>query len=355
MNGCFIRKNFSLRKNYILGVISFAIILLIINACTPKQKNITPAFYHWQTNFNLTPIEKDYLNKFSINKIYAKFFDVDWDTSVNEPLPIAEIILDTTSLESLEIIPTIFITNRSLKNYPIGEMENLGKNILNKIFSIKSKVSEIQIDCDWSTTTQKKYFRLLRFLKNELSTKKINLSATIRLHQIKFFDKTGVPPVDRGMLMFYNVDNVKDPNTKNSILDIEVAKQYLYNFEKYPLELDIALPIFSWGVLFRGGKMIKLMAHLQEQDLGDDTFFTKKNNTHFEVKKSTYLNGKYLYTDDIIRLEKVAFEDLEAAAHLLFPKIKNQNITVSFYHLDTMTIKNYPHEKLQEITQIFSE
>ena len=330
-------------------------ILLIFMSCSTEEKKITPAFYHWQTNFSLTTSEKEYLENFPIKKIYVKFFDVDWNASTNEPMPMAEVILDDMDLENIEIIPTIFITNRSLKNYPLEKIETLGKNIFDKIFFIKKDIKEIQIDCDWSETTKEKYFRLLDFFKKETFAKRIKISATIRLHQIKYYDRTGVPPVDKGMLMFYNVDDVKDYETKNSILDLAIAKQYIYNFEKYPLDLDVALPIFSWGVLYREESMLKLIAHLRPEDLADEEFFLQKNKTNFVVKKSTYLNGRYLYADDEIRLETISLETLKSAAALLSPEIKNPDVTVSFYHLDTTTIKYYPYEKLQDVIRIFGE
>ncbi len=341
---------FDIRYSFCLFIVC---ILFLTSSCTSKEKTITPAFYHWQTNFSLTPSEKDYLQEFPIQKLYVKFFDVDWNAAANQPFPMAEVIFDSTDWKNVEIIPTIFITNRSLKNYPLEKINDLGKNILEKIFYLKKEISEIQIDCDWSETTKEKYFQLLNFIKKEIAQKEIQLSATIRLHQIKYFERTGVPPVDRGMLMFYNVDDVKDPATKNSILDLEIAKQYIYNFEKYPLNLDVALPIFSWGVLFRGGKMIKLMAHLQAEDMADTNFFLQKDKTHFQIKKSTYLNGRYLYEDDVIRLETISQNTLVQTAKLLQPQISNSELTLSFYHLDTTTIKNHPYENLQDIIQAF--
>ena len=343
----------NLRKLLPNSAVKIVLLFLFLSSCTSSKKEITPAFYHWQTNFSLTQSEKDYLQDFSIKKLYVKFFDVDWNGRLQEPLPVAEVILDTTDLENIEIIPTIFITNRSLKNYPLEKMELLGKNILEKIFSIKKDVREIQIDCDWSETTEEKYFRLLRFFRKKIKEEKIQLSATIRLHQIKYFKRTGVPPVDRGMLMFYNVDDVKDYKTKNSILDLEVAKQYFFNFENYPLELDVALPIFSWGVLYRGGGMVKLINNLRAEDMVDDSFFLQTDETHFEVIKSTYLHGRYLYEGDIIRFETVPLETLEMSAELLKSKIENPNVTISFYHLDTTTIKHYPYGNLEEVIDAF--
>lgn len=343
-----------LLKSLFLSVsVPCSIFLLFLISCTPTKKEITPAFYHWQTNFSLTQSEKKYLENLSIKKLYVKFFDVDWNGKMQESLPVAEVILDTTDLKNIEIIPTIFITNRSLKNYPLEKIDLLGKNILEKIFSIKKNVREIQVDCDWSERTEQKYFQLLHFFKKEIQKQNIQLSATIRLHQIKYFKRTGVPPVDRGMLMFYNVDDVKDWETKNSILDLEVAKQYFFNFENYPLKLDVALPIFSWGVLYRGGGMVKLINNLRADDMTDDSLFLQTDETHYEVIKSTYLHGKYLYEGDIIRLETVPLETLKMSAKLLKSKIENPNVTISFYHLDTTTIKHYPYANLEKIIDVF--
>ena len=341
---------FSLKKY------SFLFFILFFFSCKKKIPNITPAFYHWQTEFQLADSEKTYLQDFPIKKIYVKFFDVDWHAS-GEPLPQAEVIWNEILQEDIEIIPTIFITNRSLKNYPLEKMEDLGENILEKIFELlpveKKDISEIQIDCDWSGTTKEKYFRLLSFLRKNISSKKINLSTTIRLHQIKFFKQTGVPPVDKGMLMFYNVGEVTKMETNNSILDLEIAKQYLENFEKYPLQLDLALPIFSWGVLFRDGKMIKLMSGLEVTQLLGQERFIKTADNFFQIKKSTYLDGRYLYEGDEIRLESVSLKTLEEAALLLKNHLSNDDLTISFYHLDTTTIKHFPYEKLQNICHLF--
>ncbi len=75
------------------------------------------------------------------------------------------------------------------------------------------------------------------------------LSATIRLHQVKYFETTGVPPVKSGMLMFYNTGDLENPSEENSILNIETAELYLSGLEDYPMQLDIVLPLFSWAVV----------------------------------------------------------------------------------------------------------
>ncbi|MBK7871568.1 MAG: hypothetical protein IPJ74_13290 [Saprospiraceae bacterium] len=197
----------------------------------------------------------------------------------------------------------------------------------------------------------------------------IQLSATIRLHQIRDYKNTGVPPVDRGMLMFYNTGNVENWSEENSILNIEIAQNYLptSNFsvgvlryqlptsKVYQMPLDIALPIFAWGVLFRDGRMIRLINNLRAAQLTDTTRFQKMTNNRFEVTKSTYLEGYYLYQGDQIRTETIDTTLLHKAADLIKSKLKNHNLTVAFYHLDTATIKYFPYDVLESVCEKFSK
>lgn len=117
------------------------------------------------------------------------------------------------------------------------------------------------------TITKNNYFLLLKELKNNLNK---NISSTIRLHQIKYFNKTGVPPVDYGVLMYYNMSSLGDFNTKNYILDNNEAKKYHYNFENYPLKLKLALPLYSQAVQFRDKKAINLFENVEQIDFNEE-------------------------------------------------------------------------------------
>ncbi len=181
----------------------------------------------------------------------------------------------------------------------------------------------------------------------------IVLSATIRLHQIKYFQKTGVPPVQRGMLMYYNMGEVQNVNAINSILDNQVGRQYLANLRDYPLPLDVALPLFQWGVLFRNNRMIKLINQLEVGDLSDIQRFAKKGENTWKVVKSTYLNGYYLYKNDLIRLEKVQLEQLAEAALLLQSKLRRADRNVVFYHLDSKVILHFSVGNLERVIDVF--
>ena len=341
------------------NLLFFLLLFLAVPSChQPEGRKVRPAFYHWKTSLDISAFEESYLKSIPIRRIYLRFFDVDWDGISGQPLPLADLEVKTPVADSIEIVPAVFITNRTFLNLPSNKVPGLAENVFKKITHVFSKfpghqVMELQFDCDWTAKTKEKYFNFLKAIKSKLKDPTVQLSSTIRLHQIKYFERTGVPPVDKGVLMFYNMGDVEDLNTKNSILDLAIAKSYLTNFEKYPLRIDLALPLFSWGVLIREGKMIKLINNLRASDLEDEDRFSKIDESHFEIIKSTYLQGYYLYEGDVLRLEKVSAELLRESAELLNKKVVHPDVTVIFYHLDSIAIKHYTHETLEDICNRF--
>ncbi len=332
--------------------------LLSFQSCQQAPIEITPAFYHWQTKFDLTSTEKKYLNELTVQKIYPKFFDVDWDFTQQEAVSKASLIVESVLPNSLEIVPTVFITNRTLVQLSEEQLPDLaqkiGKKLLGQIAAFQNiSIREIQFDCDWSKSTQQKYFSLLKLLRKELQSIDIQLSATIRLHQIKYVAETGIPPVERGILMYYNMGKVQEKGTENSILDNQIGQQYLAKLKQYPLTLDLALPLFKWGVLFRDNKMIKLLNQLEEAVISDEKRFRKVDENHWQVIKSTYLDGVYLYENDEIRIEKVTLNELSAAADLLAQQLKKEDRSIVFYHLDSMVLKDYEGTALNQILSKF--
>lgn len=317
------------------------------------------AFYHWKNQINLTPTASRYLQDLEVKKLYLRFFDVDWDLDRQEPVPVSEINISSSNLPST-IIPTVFITNRTFLKIGKNKISGFVENLFLKIEKIQKKIPEtlipeIQIDCDWSQKSKENYFYFLDILKIKLKKEKKKLSVTIRLHQLKYPEKTGIPPSHRGVLMCYNVGDLQRWDTQNSILDDKTTSTYLKNNMHYALPLDIALPVFQWGVLFRDGEMIKLINHLDSSELTNKKLYSKRNTNRYIVKKSTYLHGHYLYPDDQIRLESVSPRTLEVVAKQLKHALPSLNQTIIFYHLDSLTVVNYPVSEIKKIQRIFGD
>lgn len=318
------------------------------------------SFYHWKTKFSLDSAGREYLSHLAVKDLYVRIFDVKWVAHEKEAFPFA--VFKTSINDSIHqnIIPVIYITNESLLNAKDNEIAVLANRIVYKCRSLFSKhphlfnmVKEVQFDCDWSELSQEKYFSLIKQIKIEFAKKNqpLDLSATIRLHQVKYQSITGVPPVERGVLMFYNMGKLEEETTANSILDIETAKKYMVGFENYPLELDLALPLFSWVVQFRQGKVVQLINEINTSELTLYKELEEVKANHFRVKESFYLGGNYLYKGDVLRVERVTEEALEASVDLASNHLINKDYKIIFYHLDPMIMKNYPVKELIKTIQ----
>ena len=320
--------------------------------CQNKPREVSMAFYHWKTTVDTSDF-KNIKNE----KIYVRLFDVDWDDDAKQPKPLAELQEVNLFKNSKKITPVVFITNKTFSQIFESQIDALVLRIFDKIKKNTEGVvfDDIQFDCDWTATTREKYFYFLKKSKTLFFDKKI--STTIRLHQVKFMDKTGVPPVDRGMLMAYNMGDLDDIKTDNSIFKIETLKSYLKNFDRYPLELDVALPIFSWGIVFRDGEAVKIISNLSKKDMLNtpqyEAIFQQNEDNHFVLLKNQYFKGLYLYENDDIRIEEVPLSNLRSAAQFLSQNIKNQQLTVAFYHLDSAALQQYRYEDLENIAHIF--
>ena len=334
---------------------------LLLSGC---QNNVEVGFYHWKTAFNPTKEEISILNQFKTKQIYTKFFDVSWDEQTNSAKPQAEIIFskENLSYRGFKIIPTIFITNKTILNTPDNQINLLSERIFNRIMIIaktnKLKIWEIQLDCDWSARSESKYFQLVSTIKNLGKNKNIQVSCTIRLHQYKYQPKIGVPPADKGVLMCYNVGELKGDTLQanyNSILDTEIAKSYIKNSKKYPLPLDFALPIYSWAVVKRNEQVISLINDLHlDYFIENKEKYSKITDNSFKVLSSHYLQGTYLYQNDLIRVEESTPLALKKAVLLLKDCKNSTNPKLLFYHLSKTNLQKFNYETIKNIAQGFN-
>ncbi len=178
------------------------------------------------------------------------------------------------------------------------------------------------------------------------------LSATIRLHQVKYADETGIPPVDRGLLMCYNISNVKDFNVSNSIFDIKEAEKYTNNLSEYKLPLDIALPVYSWGVVFSAQKFKMIINNINTEELEDRNNFEQVNKNYYKAVKRIVVNGYQIDKNEMIRFENSGYEDILRFSGRI--KLNNKNFTVSLFHLDEKTINNMKKNEAENIYKSFN-
>lgn len=344
----------------LLKIFLFGLFLSVSFNCSSNEpKEIKRGVYFWKTDFRLDEKEKVWIDQNKIRKLYIRFFDVDWNPQINSAVPVGNVSITTRDLKTIEIIPVVFITNRTFKNIPDSIVPDLASNIHKKIsakFSLfdSNSISEIQIDCDWTQSTRNKYFLLLELLEKSYAVDHIEITATIRLHQVKYARETGIPPVKSGALMFYNMSDVSNIRTKNSIYDENIAKNYLTNFSSYPLHLDVILPAFSWVCLFRHSKLVNLINDVNERELEQSPEFNRLNENYFVVRQTGRLKGVSFLKGDYIRIEHITPGITLKAAELLSAYLHNKKFTLSLYNLNNELIKNYENENVEEIFSAFN-
>ncbi|MGB4931558.1 MAG: hypothetical protein WBP43_16385, partial [Chitinophagales bacterium] len=276
----------------LLCIFSFSLI-----GCNKDKSIVNRCFYYWQQDFTLSNETLNTLTSLEINKLYVKFFDVNWDKATAQPSPVANIHFSSEIPAGIEIIPVVFITNETLSHLDSAQTTMLAQKISKRIQGVieTNKIAtpqEIQLDCDWTESTRENYFLLISTMKNFPDWKNTLWSATIRLHQIKYAEQTGIPPVNRGMLMFYNMGNIEDISAENSIYDAATAELYTNRISEYPLPLDAALPCYSWGLLFDGQELLKIFYPLYPAQV-DEKYFIKKSQNQYIAKGNFYFRGQF--------------------------------------------------------------
>ncbi len=344
-------------KKALLFLLLFALSLLYSCSSAPK-KQVDRAFYFWRTVFDLSASDQQALLRQGINRLYTRFFDVLPDPSTLKPNPVQDIRFIKPVDSRLEIVPVVFIANDALLHLDDSVVLTLAREIVHRIFQLQNRqqgqhLQEIQIDCDWTPSTRERYFDLLSSIRARLKKEKIILSATIRLHQVKYYERTGVPPVDRGMLMFYNMGKLEDLRTANSIYDAHTAACYLYNFSTYPLPLDVALPCFSWAVVIAAGHVSRLVT--EGLDVPPDTVkgLERTDANHFKVIRETKLWNGYLHPGESIRLEKVDAALCKDAALQIAPYLHAKSLHVAIYHLKKNQINADEKQAFERIYHCF--
>ncbi|GAB3880777.1 hypothetical protein GCM10028825_00900 [Spirosoma agri] len=329
--------------------------MTIVQVCMTCQspqppKQLTPAFYHWKAVYKLTPTDKEVLRQTGVQRLYVRFFDVDWDEQRKQPTP-KSVIRFAERPTNLTLIPVVFITNRTMLALPASAVPTLAQHIATKIQQIASQhhlaPREVQLDCDWSPQSRSRYFTLLKLVKKQL---RVPVSATIRLHQIKYAERTGIPPVDRGMLMVYNMADWKNADTRNSILDLDVARRYIGFIDKYPLPLDAVLPLFRWTIVYRNNRFLTILNNVDGKQLSPFPFLQRQaDSSRFVALRDTTVFGVSVRTGDLFRAESCREQDLTLAKNQLLSHIQNQSLTFSLYHLDSTVLASYHHAYLQTL------
>ena len=322
------------------------LIPLSITDCTSRNNShnsTREAFngvYYWKTVYSLDSTETAFLKRNSISRMYVRFFDVVHE---GESVPNATIRFDSDVPDGVEIVPVVFITVPVIQG--MTDENELANNIITRTLNMADyhelgPIQEIQFDCDWTASTKDAYYRLCNTAHKILSSRGILLSSTIRLHQLNQEE----PPVDCGVLMVYNTGSIQLPKTHNSILDESDVKAYLRNGQiKYNLPLDIAFPVYGWGILFREGVYLGI---LHETDYSDTLRYSNEGDGYYKVLYAHEIEGHTVIPGDMIRLELPTAETIRKSKKMVTEAFPSKPQNIILYHLDSKSINHYSEDEI---------
>lgn len=340
--------------------ISILVLIVFTVSCSHKTE-VTRGFYAWQSHYDVDDVTNQKLfQSFAGERLYLKMFEVTYDEKAGAiPVSKTNVKLHDEFMSTAELVPCVFIENDVLSKINSLQLNELADNIIflvdkyinEELFesTASNKIyNEIQLDCDWSKGNQEIYFDLIKLIK-EKSQKTV--SCTMRLYPYKYRDQMGTPPVDRIMLLCYNLLNPTKNTDKNSILEIEELKKYIDFETPYPVPVDVGLPAYSSGYRFDQQRFSGVF-HAVPKGFENIALATK-DKLHFIVKKDTTINNKFFQKGEKIKIERVSESDLLEAAQLVSNHLKQSKMNVVIYHLDHEELNQYNHEVLDSVFNIF--
>lgn len=318
--------------------------------------------YYWKTVFAPDSSDFAFIHKYNIGCIYLRMFDVSVDNvsvvdgskavpNATVRIPEETYYMLNDSLGSIEFVPVVYITLDAMKDAK-GYEGQLARNIVTRVKNMCSynalpNVSGLQLDCDWTTSTEQSFFTLCDSVRYEIRKHDLpwNLSSTIRLHQLA----RQAPPVDYGVLMVYNTGNFSDPDAANSILDKKDIEPYLKHLSDFPLHLDVAYPTYSWQLLFRKRQFVGLLNGVNVQDT--TKFKTIKNPHTYQCLEDVPYKEMIIRKGDEIRVEDSEYQDIMSVKAMIEQEIPSTRHSNILYHFDLCNFSKYTAD---EINRIFS-
>lgn len=353
----------------VVAMISVSVIFYSVfsgNAGSHKIHKEMNSVYYWKTVLDFNSSDFEFLRQHKIGRVYLRMFDVSVDTldkaAHAHTVPIATMkMTDNTfnklheALPEMDFVPVVYITCDAIKDAGTYGTGDLARNIVSRVrnmcsYNNLSHIGALQLDCDWTKTTERAFFDLCDSVKRQLEKEGLawKLSSTIRLHQLS----QRIPPVDYGVLMVYNTGNFNDPDADNSILSEKDVRPYLGYLDKYPLHLDVAYPTYSWQLLFRNRRFVGLLDGVA---VSDTTRFRRLSANRHVAKVDVPYKEITIRQGSMIRTEQSDFNTIERVRKLIERRLDGKSHSNVLYHFELKNLSKYSDNEIRSLFSIASD
>lgn len=351
----------------ILPIISLAMLASAFWACSCRSEAADVdtheehrGVYYWKTSLDADSADMEFLKRHNIGRIYVRMFDVDVDSlrveGVKDVVPTASLRVPEKCMERfsgavssrIEFVPVVYVTQDAMRS--TDNIGTLAANIFGRVramcqYNELPHVSELQLDCDWTSGTRPGFFALCDSVKSLIRRDSLDwkLSSTIRLHQLS----QSAPPVDRGVLMVYNTGSYNNPDEPNSIISVDAVKRYVGRLGDYPLHLDVAYPTYSWQLLFRNRQFSGIISGAS---LRDTTAFRRVGENCYEALRDMAVgNNKAVLKGDMVRCETSGYQEVMKVKSLIEKELATKPHSTILYHFDLSNLNKYSSDEIDDM------
>jgi hypothetical protein len=378
-----------------LALAFFAIIAVFFCCSNKDSKPTVSNFYYWRTTYKLCPSELAAVKQLQTQRIYYRAFDLKHEYVWDSPITPTQVFKwQQEPLAGIEYVPVVFIDNTLIKSLYVRQQQHVAADsaaasvdtgsivhvigdasaptstpstdfvetaeasaidettrvlsdtdfaeLAGKIVALCKQINayknlpcnEIQVDCDWSVSTSKRFFLLIEEMKKH----GVKITSTLRLWQYKDPTTAGVPPVDEVTLMCYNMGDVDELAVQNSIINFKDVKAYLKPQSSYSKKVKIALPIFHWYSVFRDDEFSDIV-----YEMPDTTQYWRRiDDKTFECTKShSFLLGKDWEQCDKVKSEIISHEEFTAVQQYINKLNINTAHETIYFALDSAQLAMY--------------
>lgn len=338
---------------------------MILTSCQSESSDYSHdenGIYFWRTTFALNDYEKELLKNHDVNRLYIKFFDVNNDYYLPKEeniVPEATVQFRDSIIPDVEIVPTVYITTSAIEAMQLKE-KDYAEKILKRVNAIcrrnQIEFSELQLDCDWTKSTQKHFYKLCEEIKQLLDSTQ-SLSSTIRLHQLI----QTPPPVDKGVLMVYNTGNLMEFSTENSIFSRKDIEPYLRDnrLSSYSLPLDVAYPAYGWSLVFYPEEgNYRFNRIMRRTDFSSYPQLKKISKNIFEATDDVNFSQSdeewdRVYKGYRIKVERPTAQEILEVKKLIEKQLSGKPHNNILYHLDESQLTNYSDNEISKIYSLY--
>lgn len=323
------------------------------------------AFYFWRTRLELSSAERDAVAALGVRRLFVRFFDVTWGGADHAPRAVAPVDLSGARAlpAGVAVVPVVFLRAEVFARARPDDLRSLADRTWRLARALAEgggvEFRELQLDCDWTDRTRAAFFAFLERLGDAARPAGVSLSATVRLHQVKYRERTGVPPVERGMLMFYNMGRISADRDAASIFDAASARRYLARLRDYPLPLDAALPLWSWTIHLRGEAVVGLLQGTDPAELDGIPWLQRIDAGRYVAVRTAFLHGEVVREGDVLKPELTGPDETRAAAELLagaLPRTtpgRTPPRTVALFDLSERNLARHGQTSLERLFPLF--